>query len=152
MRHAKLDDYKYISNISKELHNFHVKNRPDIYKEASKTIYKSYFKELLNDEGIEIIVVTKDKKIVGYAMIRYIEIKNMDLLNDKFFAYIDEICIKESNRGQGLGRMLFDYLYDLVKSNGAESLELGVWGFNEYAIGFYKAMGMVEKNIRMEKK
>ncbi|MBS5306584.1 MAG: GNAT family N-acetyltransferase [Clostridium sp.] len=152
MRHAKLDDYKYISNISKELHIFHVKNRPDIYKEVNKTIYKSYFKELLNDENIEIIVIAKDKKIVGYAMIRYIEIKSMDLLNDKFFAYIDEICIKESDRGQGLGRMLFDYSYDLVKSNGAESLELGVWSFNEGAIGFYRAMGMVEKNIRMEKK
>ncbi|MCR1952420.1 GNAT family N-acetyltransferase [Clostridium sp. DSM 100503] len=152
MRHAKLEDYKYISNISKELHIFHVKNRPDIYKEASKTMCKSYFKELLNDEDIEIIVIVKNKKIVGYTMIRYIEIKNMDLLNDKFFAYIDEICIKESSRRQGLGRMLFDYTYDLVKSNGAEALELGVWSFNEGAIGFYKAMGMVEKNIRMEKK
>lgn len=85
-------------------------------------------------------------------MIRYIEVKNMDLLNDNFFAYMDEICIKESNRRQGLGRMLFDYSYDLVKSNGAESLELGVWSFNENAIGFYRAIGMVEKNIRMEKK
>jgi diamine N-acetyltransferase len=97
-------------------------------------------------------VIKKDNKIVGYAIIRFIELKNMDLLNDKFFAYIDEICIKESNRGQGLGRELFDYSYNLVKRNGAESLELGVWSFNENAIGFYKAIGMVEKNIRMEKK
>ncbi|WP_411170657.1 GNAT family N-acetyltransferase [Clostridium sp. MB05] len=152
MRNAKLADYKYISNISKELHIFHVKNRPDIYKEVSKTIYKSYFKELLNDENVEVIVITKDKKIVGYTITRYVELKNMNLLNDKFFAYIDEICIKENYRRQGLGRILFNYLYDLVKSKGAETLELGVWSFNETSIEFYKAMGMVEKNIRMEKK
>lgn len=89
---------------------------------------------------------------MGYTIIRYIEIKNIDLLQDKFFAYIDEICIDERNRREGLGRMLFDYSYDLVKFNGAEGLELGVWSFNEKAIRFYKAMGMIEKNIRMEKK
>ena len=129
-----------------------MRNRPDIYKKVSKTIYKAYFRELLSDKNIEFLVIKKDNKIVGYAIIRFIELKNMDLLNDKFFAYIDEICIKESNRGQGLGRELFDYSYNLVKRNGAESLELGVWSFNENAIGFYKAIGMVEKNIRMEKK
>lgn len=152
IRHAKLEDYKYISNISKELHTFHIKNRPDVYKEVNKTIYKSYYKELLDDDNVEIIVITRDKKVVGYTIIRYIEIKNIDLLQDKFFAYIDEICIDEKNRREGFGRMLFEYSYDLVKFNGAESLELGVWSFNEKAIGFYKAMGMVEKNIRMEKK
>lgn len=131
---------------------FHVKNRPDIYKQARKTMYKWYFKELLNDENVEIIVITQEKNIVGYTTIRYINIKNMDLLNDKFFAYIDEICIKESSRGKGFGRMLFNYSYDLVKKNGAEGIELGVLSFNERAIGFYKAMGMVEKNIRMEKR
>ncbi|MDZ7542829.1 GNAT family N-acetyltransferase [Clostridium perfringens] len=76
------------------------------------------------------MVIIQNKKIVGYTITRYVELKNMYLLNDKFFAYIDEICIKENYRRQGLGRILFNYLYDLVKSKGAESLELGVWSFN----------------------
>lgn len=75
----------------------------------------------------------------------------MDLLKDKFFAYIDEICIAKDNRKHGLGRKLFEYSYDLVKSNGAQSLELGVWSFNKNAIEFYRAMGMTIRNVRMEK-
>lgn len=82
---------------------------------------------------------------------RYIEINNMELLKDKYFAYIDEICIKEGFRRRGFGKILFNKIYEMVKSNGAESLELGVWGFNKSAIEFYKSMGMVEKTIRMEK-
>lgn len=151
VRHAKLTDYKNISNISKELHLYHLKNRSDIYKEARKTIYRTYFNELLKDNEIEILVVTLDDKIVGYSIVRYIEINNMELLKDKYFAYIDEICIKEGFRRMGFGKILFNKIYEMVKSNGAESLELGVWGFNESAIEFYKSMGMVEKTIRMEK-
>lgn len=80
------------------------------------------------------------------------DLKNIDLLKDRYYAYIDEICIKETFRRQGLGKILFEYIYNLVKNKGADSLELGVWSFNKVALEFYKAMGMVEKNIRMEKK
>ena len=151
IRHANLKDYKDISSISKELHVYHLKNRPDVYKETRKTICKAYFNELLRDEYVEILVITLDKNIIGYALVRYIEIKDFDLLRDKYFAYIDEICIKENFRRMGFGKILFDYIYDLVKANGAESLELGVCFFNKSAIEFYKSMGMIEKTIRMEK-
>lgn len=134
------------------MHLYHVKNRPDIYKETRKTIYRSYFNELLKDEDLEILVITVDDKIVGYAILRYVDLKNIDLLKDKYFAYIDEICIREGFRRQGLGKILFEYIYTSVKNKGVDTLELGVWSFNINALEFYKAMGMVEKNIRMEKK
>lgn len=129
-----------------------MKNRPDIYKEARKTIYRTYFNELLKDEDIEVLVVTLDEKIVGYAIVRYVDLKNIDLLKDKYYAYIDEICIRDGFKRKGFGRTLFNYIYDLVKSKGVDTLELGVWNFNKEALKFYKSMGMVEKNIRMEKK
>lgn len=152
IRYAKLKDYKSVCRISKEMHLYHVKNRPDIYKEARKTIYKNFFNELLKDEDIEVLVITLDEKIVGYAIVRYVDLKDVDLLKDKYYAYIDEICIRENFRRKGFGKILFNYIYDLVKSNGVDTLELGVWSFNKEALKFYKAMGMVEKNIRMEKK
>ncbi len=129
-----------------------MKNRPDIYKEERKPICRCYFNEILKDSEIEVIVITLDNKVVGYTIIRYVDLRNIDLLKDRYYAYIDEICIKESFRRQGLGKILFEYVYNLVKNKGADALELGVWSFNKVALEFYKAMGMVEKNIRMEKK
>ena len=111
-----------------------------------------YYNEILKDNDIELIVITVEEKVVGYTIIRYVDLKNIDLLKDRYYAYIDEICIKETFRRQGLGKFLFEYIYNLVKNKGADSLELGVWSFNKAALEFYKAMGMVEKNIRMEKK
>lgn len=108
--------------------------------------------ELLSNKSIEFIVILKEKEIVGYSIIRYTEIINMNLINDRYFAYMEEICIGGEHRGQGLGKILFNYCYDLVKDKGAEGLELGVWSFNKSAIEFYKSMGMVEMTIRMEKK
>ncbi len=116
-----MKDYKSICNISKELHLYHVKNRPDIYKQERKPIYKSYYNEILKD-NIEVIVITVDDKVVGYTIIRYVDLKNIDLLKDRYYAYIDEICIKETFRRQGLGKILFEYIYNLIKNKGAESL------------------------------
>lgn len=152
IRAAKIRDYKSICNISKELHIYHVQNRPDIYIEERKPICKCYFNEILKGNEIEVIVVTVEDKVVGYTIIRYVDLRNIDLLKDRYYAYIDELCIKESFRRQGLGKILFEYVYNLVKNKGADALELGVWSFNKVALEFYKAMGMVEKNIRMEKK
>ena len=152
IRLAKVRDYKSICSISKELQVYHLKNRPDIYKEERKTIYKRYFNELLKEEDVEVLVITLDEKIVGYSIIRYVDLKNIDLLKDRYYAYIDEICIKEGFRRQRLGKVLFEYIYTLIKNKGVDALELGVWSFNKSAIDFYRAMGMVEKNIRMEKK
>lgn len=70
-----MKDYKSICNISKELHLYHVKNRPDIYKQERKPIYKSYYNEILKD-NIEVIVITVDDKVVGYTIIRYVDLKN----------------------------------------------------------------------------
>ncbi|MGF0110438.1 hypothetical protein [Clostridium sp. SGI.024] len=75
IRVAKVKDYKSICNISKELHLYHVKNRPDIYKQERKPIYKSYYNEILKD-NIEVIVITVDDKVVGYTIIRYVDLKN----------------------------------------------------------------------------
>ena len=80
------------------------------------------------------------------------EIKNIDLLKNRYYAYIDEICIRKNFRRQGLGKILFEYIYSLVKDKAVDSLELGVWSFNKEAVEFYKAMGMTVKNLRMEKK
>ena len=121
IRVAKVKDYKSICNISKELHLYHVKNRPDIYKQERKPIYKSYYNEILKD-NIEVIVITVDDKVVGYTIIRYVDLKNIDLLKDRYYAYIDEICIKETFRRQGSGKILFEYIYNLIKNKGAESL------------------------------
>ncbi|MGF0110434.1 MULTISPECIES: GNAT family N-acetyltransferase [unclassified Clostridium] len=44
------------------------------------------------------------------------------MLKDRYYAYIDEICIKETFRRQGLGKILFEYIYNLIKNKGAESL------------------------------
>ncbi|MBE6054959.1 MAG: GNAT family N-acetyltransferase [Clostridium sartagoforme] len=152
IRQANLRDYKYISSISKELHLYHAMNRPDIYKERRKSIYKSYFNELLKEEDVEISVITLDEKIIGYAIIKYVNLKNIDLLRDKYYAYIEEICIKQDFRRRGFGKILFEHIYKRVKENGVDTLELGVWSFNKEALAFYREMGMVEKTIRMEKK
>ena len=65
-------------------------------------------------------------------------------------AYIDDFCISSSYQHQGYGAQLFDYLKEYAKEQGATSLQLTVWEFNEPAIAFYEKMGMSTRNRRLE--
>jgi diamine N-acetyltransferase len=58
--------------------------------------------------------------------------------------------VKETFRGNGLGRLMFEKAIEFTKKAGAVSLELGVWEFNETAIKFYEAMGMKTQARKME--
>ncbi|MGL4850574.1 MAG: GNAT family N-acetyltransferase, partial [Clostridium sp.] len=51
---------------------------------------------------------------------------------------------------QGLGKMLFNHIIEDAKKNESDLIQLVVWDFNKDAIKFYKALGMTNRNIRME--
>ena len=55
-----------------------------------------------------------------------------------FMYYLDDIVVKESMRGLGIGDKLFAELLDVVKSKGANLLKWQVLDWNDPAINFYK--------------
>ncbi|MBO8176682.1 MAG: GNAT family N-acetyltransferase [Bacillus sp. (in: Bacteria)] len=65
---------------------------------------------------------------------------------------MEDLGVTKSYQGQGLGKLLFQQAVQFAKEVGAESLELGVWEFNQHAIKFYEAMGMTTQARKMEYK
>jgi len=64
-----------------------------------------------------------------------------------FMYYLDDIVIKESYRGSGIGQALFSHLIELVKDKGANLLKWQVLDWNEPAIKFYeKNKASIETN------
>ncbi|NEU04250.1 GNAT family N-acetyltransferase [Clostridium senegalense] len=153
IRKATKNDYLEVNALMSELHSLHVDGRPDIYVKVDSPLVKDYYNILLESGLYEVFVLEEDESIlVGYTILEIKESSSRMEFVEKKFVYMNDLCIKKEYRGNGLGKILFNVAVEFAKKVNGETLELGVWNFNESAIKFYKHMGMSVRNIRMELK
>lgn len=151
IRKAKKSDFKQIHNLILQVHNIHVKERPDIYRDTDPLDMKMYEKELLDINNIYLVAENKNN-IVGFCFAEIRELSNNKIMKDRKIMHIKDICINILERRNGIGTLLYNELVKLAQNKKVDSIELMVWGFNEDAINFYKKIGMNIKNLRFEKK
>lgn len=154
VRDGKSDDYESITKIAYELHNLHVKGRPDVYLENSNPLSKQDFEEILNSSTQKLFVVEDydTKKLIGYAVVQNVITKKISIMIKKKYVFIDDFCIMAIYRKRHIGKLLFESIVNYANRENASELQLVVWEFNKEAIGFYEKMGMKIRNRRMELK
>lgn len=152
IRKAVINDYIDIRSLVIEVHNLHVKNRPDLYLEVDNPFLKDRFEYLLNSDNTKLFVVenTHSKELVAYSIVQIMTSRAIPILIPSKFAYIDDFCVKSTYQKNGIGKLLFNHVVDYAKTEGASSLQLTVWEFNEKAIKFYESLGMTTRNRKME--
>ena len=64
--------------------------------------------------------------------------------------FIDDLCVDSTQRSQGVGRALLDYVKAEAKRLGCYEVTLNVWAGNTSAEKFYEKMGMRTKERQME--
>ena len=62
---------------------------------------------------------------------------------------ITELVVDKEYRGKGIGKLLLYEMKEYLKSNGCEKILIGVFGYNENAIRFYKKNGFHTRMIDM---
>lgn len=152
VREGIVNDYDDIRNLVVEVHNLHVKSRPDVYLDVDNPFTKEQFQDLLNSNNIKLFVVENEnnKDLLAYCIIKIMSTPLLPMLIQSKFAYIDDFCVKNSYKRNGIGKLLFKYIVDYAKLEGTSSLQLSVWEFNQDAVKFYEALGMSTRNRRME--
>lgn len=151
-RKAILSDYDDIQTLKRQVHEFHYKNRPDFYRNNDSPFDKNEFEKILMSQDSEIYVIDFDGKMCAYAFVKIIRFKDNQLINDHNRLFIDDICVEQSLRKKGFGKIIMRKLETECKSKGIKYMDLTVWNFNGKAHDFYRKYGMNEIMIRMEKK
>lgn len=151
IRTLTLNDFDAVNDIFMQLHNLHVKNRPDIYRRIEKpTTKKAWgYEASLEDENKIMLGAELDGKIVGFATVS-IRTSESKAFVPHLFAFIDEIAVDSNYRRKGVGKTLYENCIKQAKRRGATSIVLKVWSFNVEAIAFYKSLGMTVQHITME--
>lgn len=148
IRNMEVIDYKAIDKLMQQVYSLHVENRPDLYVALEHPLSINDFEELVQNNDVISVVAEENGGVIGLCIV---SIRTKSGMIDKKIAYMDDLCVDESFRGQGIGKKLFSFASNMAKKKGAKRLDLMVWSFNNKALNFYEELGMKPQRYIFEK-
>lgn len=141
IRPAMLHDIDALEGLNREVQEFHVRNYPHIFKETDSDEVKGWFKRQFKAGDVHIFVACREINIVGYLILRLVRWPVNPFTHPRKLAYIDQIGVTETCRGQGIGRKLMDYVINFANMLGFDWIELDVWSRNTRAKMAFEKIG-----------
>ena len=152
IRTANDRDIPGLLALLRQVGQVHRDIRPDLFRADAQKYDDAALAELLTDPLRPIFVAAEGERVLGYCFCVRKECRDHPIFLDRTEFYIDDLCVDENARGQGVATALYRFVADYAKETGCTHITLNVWCGNENAQHFYEKMGMNERNITMEKK
>ncbi|WP_226582614.1 GNAT family N-acetyltransferase [Halobacillus litoralis] len=150
IRHAEQNDYESLLPLFRQVHEFHVSVRPDLYKENLTPVHREFFESQLMDSRQHILVAAISHDIVGVIVMKEEETAENSFVHARKVLFVNSLCVAETHRKMGIGEKLTKKAFDIGRHLKVDSVELGVAEKNTSAIEFYRKMGMSTKSRKME--
>ena len=141
VRFAREADLPTVNLLRREVNDLHVAGKPDVFKPGFCDELRDHLFTIWNDPGQEIVVAEADGKVCGFAILHHINRPENPFMFERDFLDIDEFCVDENFRRQGVASAMIRFILDFVKEKGFKRLELNMWEFNRGALAFYEAAG-----------
>ena len=152
IRLACTGDIPGILSLLHQVGDVHHRIRPDIFRSGALKYDEMALKELLQDTDRPIFVAVEEDFVKGYCFCILRDYRGSGVLTDRTEIYIDDLCVDETCRGQGIAKTLYTHVTEYAKSLGCAFVTLNVWCGNDGAMAFYEKMGMNQRSITMETK
>ena len=108
-------------------------------------------RKIMSDCDTPVLVAADDKdRVLGYAFCIFQQHRDSHILTDIKTLYIDDLCVDEGQRGNGVGKVIYDAVVRLAKEQGCYNVTLNVWCCNEPAMAFYEKCGLKPQKVGME--
>lgn len=150
IRFAQQEDIADLLRLLKQVGAVHAAGRPDLFRQDALKYNEEALRALLQEKDRPIIVAAEAGKVLGYAFCIRKETAKDSVLADDASLYIDDLCVDETCRGQGVGTKLYEAALDLAKLWQVNRVTLNVWAFNAPALAFYKKCGMKTQRLFLE--
>ena len=152
IRKAESRDIPGMIELLKQVGQVHHEIRPDIFRSGAQKYDEAALAEILQDPTRPIFVAVEGAFVLGYCFCIHKNTQGDPVLTDRKELYIDDLCVDESRRGQGVARALYAHTVDYAKACGCVNLTLNVWEGNDNARRFYELAGMTPRKTYMEMK
>ena len=151
VRPAQTRDTDTILRLLVQVDMVHHTIRPDLFKGPATKYTRQQLTEIFADPDAPVFVYDDgDGQVRGYAMCRVQQHVDDNVLSSIRTLYLDDLCVDEAFRGQGVGHAIFDYVREYARREGFYNLTLNVWAGNDSAKRFYEACGLTPQKYGME--
>lgn len=152
IRQATIKDLKRINELLYQVQDIHAKGRPDIFKIGTKKFSDDELKDIVTNSDLKFYIYEIDNLLIGYICLKIINDEESNSKKKRKELYIEDLCVDEKYRNQGIGKELFEYSKALAKNNNCEYVTLNVWELNKKAKSFYEKEGLRPLKTIMELK
>jgi len=149
IRSAITNDYEAVARLLRQIAQLHHQWRPDVYRPAQKYDQMQYEAMLGNADAPILVAENAQGEVLGYVMLRVITPQN-PVMQPRSFLWVDDLCVDQAARGQGIGEVLMHSAAELARARGLNKIELNVWECNEGAMRFYERLGYTAQKRGME--
>ena len=146
---ARHEDRAAIQVLAQQVHALHVQWRPDIYAPASELWPQDRFDAAVADRLL--FTAKVEETVVGYVLLK---VRTYDMVGHtkRKVLVVDEICVDETRRNQGIGTEIMIEVRAIANAFGCTDLQLGVYPQNNEALAFYQKCGFRIRSIDMQMK
>ena len=152
IRLANNCDIPGMLELLRQVGQVHRDLRPDLFRDGAQKYDDNALAELLKDPMRPIFIAAEGDRVLGYCFCIRKECRDHPIFLDRTEFYIDDLCVDENARGQGIATALYRFVTDYARDTGCTHITLNVWCGNDSAQHFYEKMGMTQRNITMEMK
>ena len=146
---ARKEDRKAVNALALQVHAMHVAWRPDLYETVEEVYTEERFSAALKERSLYVARI--NDAIAGYVAVKIRDFDWPGVVRRKVML-IDELCVDELCRSQGIGTEMMAEVRVLAKAFGCTDLQLNVNAHNDEAVGFYQKCGFHIQNISMHRK
>ena len=147
---AQNRDIPGILELLKQVGAVHHQIRPDIFRSGALKYDENALKAILTDETKPIFVAVDGDTVTGYCFCVQKDYRGSGVQTDRVELYIDDLCVEETRRGDGIASALFRHATAYAKDLGCAFVSLNVWCGNNSAMAFYEKMGLRPRHIMLE--
>lgn len=141
VRLARENELERVNELRKQVNDIHVAGKPDVFKPGFDEVLQNHIYTIWNDPEQSIAVEEKDGVICGFAVLHHINRPESPFMKERDFLDIDEFCVDEAFRRQGIASEMIAFIREFAKEKGFHRIELNMWEFNQDALAFYEAAG-----------
>jgi len=141
IRQATDSDVRVLAELCMEVQALHVQLRPSLFLETNVNELADFFRDRLDDPDFTAYLAIGRDQPVGYVLLNAVRRPDHLLLRKREYVEIDQICVREGHRRQGIGEQLVFKAAEVARELGVEEVQLNVWADNGPAVAAFEAFG-----------
>lgn len=142
IRPVTLEDYAAVSTLFAQVDQLHAEAHPDLFQHSAEPARsQAWLAQTIDSPDACMLVAEQQDLLVGAILCTIRSSPAFPLFVPRRYGYINELVVRQSFRGQGIGQQLIQHVHIWAQNQGLTELELGVYEFNTSARSLYEHLG-----------